>query len=87
MTKFIFDVTLDDLLEADGVEGLNNILEERMLQNPEFEGVLPTDISYEPQFVTPGDIGLITIIATFTPDSIYGETDEEDDEDGTDETD
>lgn len=81
MTKFIFDVTLDDLLDADGVEGLNNILEERMTQDPEFEGVLPTDISYEPQFVTPGDVGLITIIATFTPDSIYGETDDDDESD------
>lgn len=81
MTKFIFDVTLDDLLDADGVEGLNNILEERMAQNPEFAGVLPTDISYEPQFVTPGDIGLITIIATFTPDSIYGDNDDDDESD------
>lgn len=73
-----FDVTLDDLMEANGAEGLNDILDQRMSQNPEFEGVMPTDIAYEPLFVSPGDTALITIRATFTPESYFGEADEED---------
>lgn len=82
-TEFEFDVTLDDLLYANGLEGLNDILDERMAAKPEdFYGVMPTDISYELKSVTTGDegLGLITIVATFTPESLYGdyEADEED---------
>lgn len=80
---FEFDVTLDDLVEANGIEGLNDILDERLAQDPlgRFEGVIASDISYEPLSVTPGDTGLITIVATFTPDSLTGESDDEGDED------
>lgn len=81
-TTFEFDVSLDDLLYAEGAAGLNDILDERMAQKPEdFYGIMATDISYEPLFVTPGDTGLITIRATFTPESLYGETRGEDYED------
>lgn len=75
---FEFDVTLDELIEANGVEGFNDILDERLSQNPEFDGIIPTDISYDPLTVWPGDTALITIRATFIPDSISGETDDED---------
>jgi hypothetical protein len=81
---FEFDVSLDDLLYAEGAAGLNDILDERMSNDPlgRFEGKIATDISYQPVLVTPGDNGLITIIATFTPEALDGaDEDEEGDED------
>ena len=82
-TTITFDVTLDELLYAEGAAGLNDILDERMTNDPQarFEGQMATDISYEAVSVSPGDISLITISATFTPDYLYGEPDE-DSEDG-----
>lgn len=81
-TTFEFDVTLDDLLYAEGVAGLNDILDERMTNDPQarFEGQMATDISYEALTVTPGDTNIITISATFTPDYLYGEPDEDESE-------
>lgn len=72
-----FDVTLEDLVEAGGLEGLNEILDQRMSQRPEFEGMIATDISYEAVSVSPGDVNLIVIVATFTPDPLYAEDEDE----------
>lgn len=70
---FEFDVTLDDLLYVNGAGGLNEVLDFRMGNDPEFEGIIATDISYEAVLLSPGDTALITIRATFTPDPMFGE--------------
>ena len=68
---FDFDVTLDDLLYCGGLEGLNEILDERLDQNSDgSEPVMATDITYEVVSATPGIDGIITIRATFTPDPL-----------------
>lgn len=66
MSAFEFDVTLDELLESKGPKGLNNLLDRRMSQDPEYDYSIATQISYEPVLVTPGNPPLMTIRATFT---------------------
>ena len=67
---FDFNVSLDDLLYTPGLEGLNEILDNRLEQDPSFEGVIATDISYETVSATPGPSGTITIRAIFTPEDL-----------------
>jgi hypothetical protein len=78
--SFEFEVTVDDLIEVNGVEGLNEILDERMGE----AGIkhTATDIGYEVTKMT-NKTGLITITATYLPDfEAFGGEDDEDDEDG-----
>jgi hypothetical protein len=80
-TTFEFDVTLDELLDAEGIEGLNDILDDRLAS----QGIshIPTDIGYTVVKHHPGGeenpSGLITIIATYIADDM-GEEDEDDEE-------
>lgn len=70
---FEFTVTPDDLIEANGLEGLNEILDEQMtaagLQH------IATDISYKFKTLVEGNTydALITVIAIYTPDDMYGD--------------
>lgn len=65
---FEFDVTMADLLDADGLNGLNEILDERMADR----GIqhTATDISYDLTGLhrEDGAEGLLTIVATYVPD-------------------
>lgn len=65
---FEFDVTVEDLLDADGVAGLNEILDERMAS----QGIqhTATDIGYEVKRMHKEDGAdpLIIIVATYIPD-------------------
>jgi hypothetical protein len=74
MSTIQFEISIDDLLETSGVEGLNRFLDERLREcmalDPEFDGVLPTDVIYTPLSVTPGDDGLIVVVADFTSELI-----------------
>lgn len=70
---FEFTVTPDDLLEANGVAGLNEILDEQMeLANLQHTA---TDISYSFKTLVEGETydATITVIATYVPDYLDGE--------------
>lgn len=74
---FEFDVTLDELVESGGMDGLNDILESRL--SDQGFSYIPSGIDYRAIGLTPGDDtqeGIITILATYTPD--YMGMDEED---------
>lgn len=74
---FEFDVTLEELAESGGMDGLNDILDSR-LSDRGFSHI-PSDIDYRAIGLIPGDDtheGIITILATYTPD--YMGMDEED---------
>lgn len=64
---FEFDVTVEDLLDADSLAGLNAILDERMAS----QGIqhTATDISYEVKRMHEEDGAdpLIIIVATYIP--------------------
>lgn len=76
---FEFDVTLEDLLYANGVEGLNDILDSRMADRGIQHSA--TDIGYKVVRLYPvteeGVEGLITIIATYVPDYMGYEDEDE----------
>lgn len=71
---FDFDVTFEELLWMQGAGGLNEVLDERMEQ----AGLkhMATDIAYEAHKMT-NKTGMITVRATYTPDSDFDEDDKE----------
>lgn len=73
---FEFTVTPDDLIYAQGLEGLNEILDEQMTA----AGLThtATDIFYEFKTLVEGTTydALITVVATYTPDDLYGDDEE-----------
>lgn len=71
---FDFDVTFEELLWMQGAGGMNEVLDERMEQ----AGLqaTATDISYEAHKMD-NKTGMITVRATYTPDSDFDEDSED----------
>jgi len=81
-TTFEFDVTLDELVDSGGMDGLNDILESR-LSDKGFS-YIPSGIDYRAIGLVAGDDtheGIITILATYVPDYMDADEDDIDEED------
>lgn len=78
---FEFTVTPDDLIDANGLEGLNEILDEQMMA----AGIQhsATDISYKFKTMVEGTTydALITVAAVYMPDFLFGDDEEDSFED------